>query len=417
MPIVNISNTITNIPKPLKRNNTNLSINDDFYMKSGINNILGALIMVKNEEQCIQVTIDSVKDYIKHIIVYDTGSTDKTIEIVKNVCKQNNQVLHLKQGIFEGFPKSRNEALEYAECVPVNFLLMMDAADEFKTDASPIEFLEFVNSCPKDIGLVKLVWRVDSLEEHCDMRFMRNNSGNRYDLDHPVHEVLVKHDDYADTTNMFHLFQDRVSYGESSKKRYARDIELLLDAKPTKRNLYFLAQTYLCVKDYENSYKYYKLSIKTHSDNVDVSEAMSYLRAGFCAFHCKLTEQIIIDNFLSAIQLSLSDPIIDPYIYILKYYIETGKPEKALPYIDALSKLSIKPFTQNIIRNEFFDYDRWNLISVVCLMTNQRLDLGAEAIQKIIHLGKPDDVNNYKIYELIRKGEAKYQPQSHSQFR
>ena len=55
---------------------------------ASINNIVGVVIMVKNEETSIQVTIDSVKDYIKHIIVFDTGSTDKTLDIVKKTCKK-----------------------------------------------------------------------------------------------------------------------------------------------------------------------------------------------------------------------------------------------------------------------------------------------------------------------------------------
>jgi glycosyltransferase involved in cell wall biosynthesis len=46
---------------------------------------IGALIMVKNEEKSIKTTIDSLKGYINSIIVYDTGSTDDTISIIKNI--------------------------------------------------------------------------------------------------------------------------------------------------------------------------------------------------------------------------------------------------------------------------------------------------------------------------------------------
>ena len=48
------------------------------------NNLVGVLMMIKNEESSIAVTINSVKNYIKHIIIFDTGSTDKTIQIVKH---------------------------------------------------------------------------------------------------------------------------------------------------------------------------------------------------------------------------------------------------------------------------------------------------------------------------------------------
>ena len=108
MPVVSISKHNT---QPLetcaasmvdKKNvtETMTSVNDPMFANSEINKILGALIMVKNEEMSIQITIDSVKNYIKHIIVYDTGSTDKTIKVIKDTCKRNSQILHLKRGVF-----------------------------------------------------------------------------------------------------------------------------------------------------------------------------------------------------------------------------------------------------------------------------------------------------------------------------
>ena len=86
------------------------------------NNLVGVLMMIKNEEKSIRVTINSIKDYIKHVIVFDTGSTDRTIEIVKETCRLNNQELHLKIGIFKSFPESRNDAIEFAESIKVKFL-------------------------------------------------------------------------------------------------------------------------------------------------------------------------------------------------------------------------------------------------------------------------------------------------------
>ena len=81
------------------------------YDNDNDNNIIGILLMIKNEEKSIGVTLNSTKNYFKNIIVYDTGSTDNTLQIVKDCCMKNNQVLHLKQGIFKGFPESRNESL------------------------------------------------------------------------------------------------------------------------------------------------------------------------------------------------------------------------------------------------------------------------------------------------------------------
>ena len=54
-------------------------------------NVLGLLLMVKNEAETIAETINSTRGYVTHVVVYDTGSTDNTIEIVKR--KKNTMVL------------------------------------------------------------------------------------------------------------------------------------------------------------------------------------------------------------------------------------------------------------------------------------------------------------------------------------
>jgi tetratricopeptide (TPR) repeat protein len=389
-----------------------ISVNDPEFNNSEVNNILGALIMVKNEETSIQVTIDSVKQYIKHIIVYDTGSTDKTIKIIKNICKQNGQILHLKEGVFEGFPQSRNISLDFAETVPVKFLLLMDAGDEFRSDDSPFEFLDFIRRCPKDIGSVRKQWLFNNkMQDHSDIRFIRNHSGRRYDLDHPVHETLTDIDSCADLSYSFYLFQNRELYGGSSQKRYNRDIELLIKSKPTKRNLHSLSMTYFILNDYENSYKYALLSFNSYEgDTPNTTDACCHNRAGICAYNCKLPEETIIGHFLMSIKIGKeSDTMVDPYIYILKYYIESGKPEKALPYLEELMNLEIKPFTKITINHEYFNYHRWYLISIVCLATKQKLHIGYEAIKKILHYNKPDDINNYKLYlQIYDSGNTNY---------
>ena len=114
---------------------------------------------------------------------------------------------NLKEGVFESYPKSRNVSLDFAECVPVRFLMLLDAGDEFKTSMHPFEFLQAIDSCPKEIGLVRLKWLdQNGVEDHGDLRFVLNNSSIRYDEDHPVHEVLNKYVDYADLTNLFYLY-------------------------------------------------------------------------------------------------------------------------------------------------------------------------------------------------------------------
>ena len=44
-----------------------------------------AIILTKNEEKNITACINSIKDTVKRIVVVDSGSTDKTVEIAKSL--------------------------------------------------------------------------------------------------------------------------------------------------------------------------------------------------------------------------------------------------------------------------------------------------------------------------------------------
>lgn len=371
-------------------------------------NIIGVLLMIKNEEDSIELSINSTSKYIKHVILFDTGSTDNTIKLAQKCCKNNNQILHLKQGIFKSFPESRNEAIEFAETINVMFLLLMDAGDEFKTTKTKQELINIIKSIPNNYnyGTVKQEWieRPNSgISDHVDIRFIRNKSNCRYDPRFPVHEVFANMDKnkFVSLNGIFSLFQDRVKYGASTNSRYIKDIELLSKAEPNKRNLYFLAQSYMSIDDYKNGFKYNILSLncKDNSCGSEFDEKFTLVRIAYCAIICKLPETIIIKYLLQAI--NFSEPPIDAFIYLLKYYIEEKAPEKALPYIERLAKLH-KPDTTTsvqLINHTFYDYTRWHLISVITLMTQQNLDLGRYACETAIKVAhKPDDINNFKLF-------------------
>jgi glycosyltransferase involved in cell wall biosynthesis len=170
--------------------------------------------MVKNEEKSIELTIKSVKNHIKHIIVFDTGSTDNTINIMKETCKKYNMILHLKIGQFKSFPESRNEALEFAETINIKNLILMDAGDEFNCYLNPDELYYCLRLNYKKLGIVKQQWIYnDKCEEHTDIRFVKNKENMRYDILYPVHEKIKDaEENVCDFSNIICLYQNRDLY-------------------------------------------------------------------------------------------------------------------------------------------------------------------------------------------------------------
>ena len=373
------------------------------------NNLVGVLMMIKNEENSIAVSINSVKDYIKHVIIFDTGSTDRTIEIVKETCAANNQELHLKVGVFKSFPESRNDAIEFAESVKVKFLILMDAGDEFKSEKSKNKFLKVISSIPQNInyGLVKQRWYENnkgSLEtnDHNDLRFIRNNSNCRYDKSSPVHEAFLNVGQYLNLFDVFILFQDRVKYGGSTEQRYQKDIDNLLKAPKTKRNYYFLSQSYMSIDDFKNGFKYNVLSLETNDgSHAAVDEKFTYVRAGYCAMMCKMDLKIIYKYLDLAI--NCVNPPVDGFIYYMKVSIDNNCVEKVVPYIETIYNLKKPTDESTLVNHGFYDYTRYNLLSIVTLISGKKLNIGYEACKKAIAARNfPDDNHNIKIFEQLK---------------
>ena len=79
---------------------------------------LSVVIVCKNEAGIIGRTLESLQGLTDDIIVYDNGSTDNTIEVVRQF------TIQLHQGNWEGFGKTKNKANVLAK---YDWILSLDA--------------------------------------------------------------------------------------------------------------------------------------------------------------------------------------------------------------------------------------------------------------------------------------------------
>jgi glycosyltransferase involved in cell wall biosynthesis len=86
---------------------------------------ISVVIIVKNGEKVISKTLESIQDF-NDVVVYDNGSTDKTLSIVKNYSNVN-----LIQGSFSGFGPTKNKAATFAKN---NWILSLDADEVIGND-------------------------------------------------------------------------------------------------------------------------------------------------------------------------------------------------------------------------------------------------------------------------------------------
>ncbi len=90
--------------------------------------------IVNNEENFIWFAIMSVVDFVDQILIYDTGSTDKTVEIIKEIQKDKKNIKFVEVGNVDenDFPKLRQRMLEESKC---DWILIVDG-DEIWWDDS-----------------------------------------------------------------------------------------------------------------------------------------------------------------------------------------------------------------------------------------------------------------------------------------
>ena len=82
---------------------------------------LSVIIITKNEEDRIERCLISVKSLADEIIVYDSGSEDKTVDIVKTFTDK------VWQTDWPGYGKQKQRALDQASC---DWVLSIDADEE-----------------------------------------------------------------------------------------------------------------------------------------------------------------------------------------------------------------------------------------------------------------------------------------------
>lgn len=103
--------------------------------------LLSACLIVKNEEKNLSNCLNSVKPFVDEIIIVDTGSKDKTIQIAESF---GSKVIHINWS--GNFSKARNEVLKHTSG---KWILSIDADETL--DAS-VKIRELLSNCPENIG-------------------------------------------------------------------------------------------------------------------------------------------------------------------------------------------------------------------------------------------------------------------------
>jgi glycosyltransferase involved in cell wall biosynthesis len=228
-------------------------------------------MIVKNEEANIRRAIESFLPFADEIIVNDTGSTDKTIEIVQSFPKT---VLMQSEWVGD-FAYSRNLSIEKASC---SWVLWMDADDYVPPDQ--IDAFNKLKLAPLDRMISFTVCNTEN-GKPTGLRFMQarmfpNNSKIRFEG--RIHESIIKSVEILGlnpvntNVSIWHMGYETL---EIRKKKAQRNLELQLadpDHEKQIEGLIEFGDSYSVLGEIEKSVEYYKRAAEFNcsSEKIDL---------------------------------------------------------------------------------------------------------------------------------------------------
>jgi tetratricopeptide (TPR) repeat protein len=137
---------------------------------------VSACMIVKNEEEFLPGCLESIRNWVDEIIIVDTGSTDRTVEIAESYGAK----VYFQEWS-KNFSKHRNFSLSNATC---DWILVIDADEEFNQEDVPI-VRQAINQ--RDCRLISVnVFNSDRATGECtsflpSIRLFRRDAGFRYE--------------------------------------------------------------------------------------------------------------------------------------------------------------------------------------------------------------------------------------------
>lgn len=255
-------------------------------------------IIMKNEEKNLDRCLASIGSEAFELILVDTGSTDKTIEIAKKYVPKIYQFNWCND-----FAAARNYSLSLATN---DWVLILDC-DEFITSISVNSLLQFIKEHPTSIGLLSrqnhyIMNDTDSVYTDQVERFFNRTI---YHYEGAVHEQVVPFSSlissgFIPSCEKIDLLCEHTGYLGSTKELTAkanRDVEILkvmLKTDPNNPYLYFqLGQSYNMLHDDISAAYYYKKGL-----SFDVDPSLEYVQMmvigyGYALLHLEHYEEAL----------------------------------------------------------------------------------------------------------------------------
>jgi glycosyltransferase involved in cell wall biosynthesis len=276
-------------------------------------------MIVKNEERYLKDCLESVKDVVNEIVIVDTGSTDKTLEIASTYTEK---IFHFDW--INDFSAARNFALDHSSG---DWILYLDA-DERLSKKSVKELKNLVKTRSKQAYqcVVRSIDEVNKRPSLMDyIRLFPNDKKIRFEgAIHEQIEYSLRRENYEIIKSNIEILH--VGYNISNdalKEKAKRNLSLLQNEYSKSKSGYYafqLGQTYGVLQEKELAIKYFLASLE------DVSLKNEYKALAYRFLSVDYAEKQKWDEAMKMISESLRYDGNQPLALMIaaKIYVKIG---------------------------------------------------------------------------------------------
>lgn len=354
---------------------------------------LSLAMIVLNVEKTIRKCLDSFSQCVDEIVIVDTGSTDNTLEIIK---EYTDKIYHFKW--VDDFSAARNFSFE--KCTG-DFIMWVDGDDYI---------------LPEDIKKIKSLDFSDKETIICDYAYAHDEYGAvsmvvprerivkrslNPQWQEPIHEYLpIKGSTYISGIMTHHNKQHGTS------ERNLSILEKIVEKNPSEaRNLYYLGKEYMDFGKTNEAIDYLSRFVKCPwAFYEDVSQA--YHKLALCYLTLGNDTEFKINIFKA---LEIEDGWAEPFYHMGLYYLNKQQWYKAIQWFEICTHLIRN---KNLLSSYQPEYYTWLPSLNLCLAYNSIGDLqkAYDCNKKVLEIRPKDPraLNNDRILSEALKKPKEY---------
>ena len=344
--------------------------------------------MCKNEEHCIQNTLESVYKHIDYWVVCDTGSTDRTCEIVKNFFEEKGIPGELHVDEWVGFDHNKSLMMERAKD-KTDYVLHLDADDllinglDFgKNDiGDDAYFMNVTRGTLNWMALIifnnRLTWRFCGVA-HTTIKCKEKESFTTKDISN--------RNSYVSGEGIGSRAFDPKKFLYDAEKLKKQFFDTLLSDPDdlNSRSAFYTGQSYQDYGMLEEAIKWYRLYTK-----LDVTWFEEIFECNMRIAYCMMKLNYKLSDIESQMSLAINiEPDrAEPYYFMGKHCNEIGEYEKAYNYLRAAKSRdykSVKEKYRLFIQETMYGIYNNDELSVACFWSD-RFDEGYKYLLEILN--------------------------------